>query len=957
MRHFGYREDSVLLELAQNADDALAQAAEIAGRAQPPAARRLVVRVHDHDGMPTVDVIHHGRPINDTGGASFPAGRDRQWDQDLYFMMLLNLSGKPGEEPGQTIASSTTGRFGLGFKAVHLVSQAPSVVSGFLAFSIAGGLLPEEKAIPDDPDLKPAAEEHRATRVRLPLRGDVKKDDLLAKLFSRFIHARTLFPVFARQIREVVVDGGPSPGVSVFDALPVDGAPGWSVAAQPTEMTGHGQYRIVRFRPADAGAEAGTAALVFGVRAGLAVPFPRDFPFLWNVTPTSEDWGFGYAVNGPFKLDPGRTHVSQDDEATLRVVDGLGEALGRGLVELHDALVGKTGASGCGLPAGADATRFLASLWTVLVSGLDSPGGLRRQLLKRLHGRGRGLSVWMAARAVVPCGLPEPFPKTLPPLASEMRIEVAVGGLDDPDLCCAFAEIEDVVDVVKSHRVVSGEVAQRLRPLWQPAIRELRPADILAEVADRWDQALTPERLHALRPFASDALWKTLAAGGRDAPWHSQLVARSADGTPAPLRNLLIRGDQQVPDAADEPLRAAFAPDGRVLDPAYIARAEDLAVFQRLRGRHQVDAATMAAWYDHLPAHRHPAALRYLLYGELRQKVLERLVPTETRPSWLDDYDAVSRMLGDLGEEEWCCKALLAALFPERFQEKSEPAPQPSRPESEKRNFFRSLQEWWDEAGERGAVIGSYEAEAWPEWLRREGIADGLRADSRDHWLGLLVLGACQSLGRADDDQHRSFLDAAHGEGWWEVFKTPEATAPWMEMLRTWQDDSVANLKYSRWMSLVPAIYQLSRYLETYRRLLSTAGQRPAELYRVTYLLAPRVDEALSGAGQQFDAPPAPLHMGLHWILRELVRLGILDGDHVLPDCWVPSEQVLRFLHSLGLDAHDGAASNSDKAHAVSAFLATKLGTPNPHLHRAFDIPLRRIVADAGLRRRLGLEG
>ncbi len=960
IRRFGYREDSVLLELAQNADDALAQAAEIAGCAPPSAACRLVVRVHEHLGVPTIDVIHHGRPINDTGGPDFPAGRDRQWDQDLYFMMLLNLSGKPGEEPGQAVASSTTGRFGLGFKAVHLVSSAPSVVSGFLAFSIAGGLLPQEQPMPADLDLAPA-EGHRATRVRLPLRRDVEVDELLRKLFRRFAYARTLLPVFARQLREVVVDGGPSPGKSVFDAEAVDGAPGWSVAAGPTEMVGHGQYRIVRFRPADGG----TAALAFGLRGGVAAPFPQDLPFLWNVTPTSEGWGCGYAVNGPFKLDPGRTHVSLDDAATLRVVDGLGVALGRSLIELHDALVREPGARGCRLPTGADAQAFLTSLWTVLVSGLDGRDDKnRRDLLRCLHGPGRGLSVWMSARAVVPCGLPAPFPAALPPVAPGMRIDVAVGGLDDPDLCRAFAEIEDVVTVVKSHRVVSGEVAQRLRPLLNETIRALRPADILAEVATRWGQVLTPARLHALRPLASDALWETLAGGGRDASWHSQLVAQSADGRRAPLRDLLIPRDLEVleveADAADESLRAAFAPDWQVLDPEYIARAEDRAAFQRLRVRHQINAATMAEWCADLPARRRPAALRYLLCGKLQQEVLRLLLPAEARPSWLKRHDDVRRILGDLrelGVEEWRSNALLAALFPERFQPQPEPASLPGLPEAARQRFFTLLLEWWNQENVRGAAIQAYEAEAWPEWLRLEGIANRLREGSRDHWLGLLVLGACQSLGRAQDGHHRTFLDAAHDEGWWEVFLAPESAAPWMEVLRTWQDRSVADLRYSRWMSLFPAIYQLSRYLETYRRLLSTAGRRPAEFYRVTCLLAPRVDEALLGAGQHFDAPPAPLNMGLHWILRELVRLGVLDGDHVLPDCWVPSEQVLRFLRPLGMATPDRAASNSEKAHAVFAFLAAELGTRTPHLHRAFDIPLRHVDTDPVLRRQLGLEG
>src|SRR5262249_17754169 len=184
IQRFGYREDSVLLELAQNADDAFAQAAEISRGLPPVDARRLLVRVHEAGEVPTVDIIHYGRPINETGGAAFPEGRDRQWDQDLYFMMLLNLSGKPGEVPGQATASSTIGRFGLGFKSVHLVSTSPSVVSGFLAFSIAGGLLPEEYSVPSDPDLVPV-EGHRATRVRLPLRGDVAASDLIARLFRR----------------------------------------------------------------------------------------------------------------------------------------------------------------------------------------------------------------------------------------------------------------------------------------------------------------------------------------------------------------------------------------------------------------------------------------------------------------------------------------------------------------------------------------------------------------------------------------------------------------------------------------------------------------------------------------------------------------------------------------------------------------------------------------------------
>jgi hypothetical protein len=955
IRRFGYRDDSVLLELAQNADDALSQAVEIAGSPLPLTARGLWVRVHILDGVTTIDVRHHGRPINDTGGAAFPAGREYQWDQDLYFMMLLNLSGKPGEVPGQATAASTTGRFGLGFKSVHLVSASPSVVSGFIAFSIAGGLLPIEQPVPDDQDLLPI-KGHRATRVRLPLRKDAKELDLIASVFRRFMYTRTLLPVFSRQLREVVVDGGPFAGISVFDPQPIDGAAGWSVAAETVELPKQGHWRILRFRPADTGANAatGTASLAVGLKDGKPASFPIDLPFLWNVTPTSEDWGCGYAVNGPFKLDPGRTHVSLDDDATCRVVDLLGEALGKGLIDLHDSLLGMPIGTIRWLPEKSTVHSFLASLWKVLTSGIDSLDELRRGILLRLHGPGRGLSVWMTSRSVVPSDLPAPFAERLPPLKPGMQIRVARGGFEDPNLCRAFAEIGDVASLAVKQSVVSTKVAECLRPLLPIHLPPLDPSSLLAEVAELWDHALTPERLHALRPLACDSIWKSLS---NDLTWHSKLVARAADGSSGQLRELLLPRDIGLSDVdadvEDELRRAAFAPDSRTIDAAYITRAEDLTMFLRLRIRHQIDARTIAAWYANLPQDRRPAALIYLLRGKLQHEVLQWLVPSEHRPDWLEDYDEVRQLLENLDKDHWRTHALLAALFPGRFKEVA--GPNPVVPGTTKRLFFDGLEQWWDDPNVRRAVIDSYEGKAWPDWLRRDGLEKGLQTESHDHWLCLLVLGACHSLGRAEAGHHRSFLESAYQEGWWDVFKVPDDVAAWMNVLRTWQDRAVADLKYSRWMSLFPAIYQLSRYLEKYRRLLKSASLRPEELYRVTCLLAPRIDEALSGAGQHFDAPPAPLNMGLHWVLRELVRLRIIDGNHVFPDCWVPSDRVLRFLYPLGLNPLDGSATNSEKARAISDFLALELKM-TPHLHRAFDIPLRHIDSSAELRRRFGLE-
>ena len=136
---------------------------------------------------------------------------------------------------------------------------------------------------------------------------------------------------------------------------------------------------------------------------------------------------------------------------------------------------------------------------------------------------------------------------------------------------------------------------------------------------------------------------------------------------------------------------------------------------------------------------------------------------------------------------------------------------------------------------------------------------------------------------------------------------------------------------------------------------MRTADRRE-HLYDLTRLLAPRSDSSLTGTGQNLDAPPAPLNMGLHWILRELVRLKVLaSAEHLLPHCWVPSEQVFRFLGRFGLERPDSSASNSDKARMVFDFLARKLNTNTPHLH--YDIPLRHVDATESLQRQFGSEG
>ena len=83
-----------------------------------------------------LQIAHWGRPINHPG-PNAETGRRLGYDRDLLNMLVMSFSGKRPEE-------GVTGKFGLGFKCVHLLSDSVGVASGFVSLRTVGGVLPEQ---------------------------------------------------------------------------------------------------------------------------------------------------------------------------------------------------------------------------------------------------------------------------------------------------------------------------------------------------------------------------------------------------------------------------------------------------------------------------------------------------------------------------------------------------------------------------------------------------------------------------------------------------------------------------------------------------------------------------------------------------------------------------------------------------------------------------------------------
>lgn len=417
-----YQPDSVPFELLQNADDALLEWEALGGELEG----RTVCEV-DLQG-PVFTFRHRGRPINrDTLQGQDSAGSG--YDGDLEKMLTLMASDK---------GAGVTGKFGLGFKSVYLLGDRPTVVSDRVAFTVVGGVYPEQ---PDGFEVSQLREQHGLTPsdtlIHLPVNDGRQAQAVLA----RFEHLAPLTLAFAQRVDELRVQGRTyrrhvqelTEGIEHLKVTRPHGEP----------------LRFVCLR-------AGTLTLVLPLNRIFA-PLEKNFPRLWCLAPVREPSLFAVAVNADFMLDPGRARVASDR---------IGPQMAEWSRSLHDRLKELMAL----LPAlaqeeGVDAHALHASLWPLLATEHAS-GDLIGRLL---WGEGGAARCWVEDGSVVPSGLPAAYDQCVRLQGVKALPEGMTGML-------GFAPF------AKAHppgTLISAAQAERLRALGLSQVPLLTPSEVL----------------------------------------------------------------------------------------------------------------------------------------------------------------------------------------------------------------------------------------------------------------------------------------------------------------------------------------------------------------------------------------------------------------------------------------------------------------------------------------------
>lgn len=983
-RHYQYNPTSVPFELFQNADDASAERYEKLVCDTPANVMCY------HIGTKSVAVQHYGRCINQVPAEASADPASHPWSDDLWKMIVLGLSNKQlGKDSSHEV--EVTGEFGLGFKSVFLCSRQPRILSGQLVCEISGGLFPKslDRRVFDKYLNGLAPEVRRATTIiELPLddeengdfdgNGGQESEPEAHHFMERFVGIAHVLVVFARHIRriELLEERAKAPCSTFWQDEPVPGVShcftgvlvpfpdlGWSKSG-PRDgcLRAELPKKALVLRTST---HCGALLLVHDGRKFQ--PLPDDVPTLWVTAPTGERLKVGFALNARFSLDPGRAQLGRESPENDQIALELGRELGQRFVALfeHQQRVGwGKFCEDLGLDARADQYEFWDSLWELLGPSLaklvDDTSDAGRILRAVFWGPDGAASRLYRECAALPARLKGARFRNVLTAMPDVRLSVSGILAEDDGYClmCVYDWPAFVNRVSGGHVISERLVAAPLRPLMSNPESRVPQAcgltELLSwEVSDLHVSVKDADRFGKL--FVDDAIKKCERHEEKrliDVLRQFGFKNRSGDFE---LSGKLLVGHQPhgapLDARKDERMRAAFAPKNRVLSGEYTAAG--VAFFELCRERLDARAEQLAEWVlNASDDDARSAARNYLAEGELGRAV-QRTIKDRggIEGTWLEDiaesqeFKAMSaeqrgQLVGLLSEDlgHLVVDALLESpvvLIPQTHRDPGQ--------------VLGNIYNWWQTEGHRRTA--NYERRTYPNGGLHYLIGERDERFRKD-WSVLFLIGLTHTMGRTVAQQHRDFLRKCDHEGYLDMIADSEREpSNWMKWIDDFLDRQIDDSRFLQWMKQFVGIYQVSRHLDIYIGAFESVNQIDRQ-FELTQIVNPRSSVLYQGGG--FDAPPLSrvLGMGQCFVLRELVRNGIIKNNKAHQHCYVPVKRVRDLLMYLGCDGLTQATRKWELSREIHRFLCDHIGLEKARFNLAFDIPLQIIAEDEDLQAR-----
>jgi len=946
-----YELDSIPFEILQNADDAageLLRHADISDEGLPYVSKFVI-----HSGDNKISFHYGGRPINSSCGLTGAAAN--RYKRDLVKMLLLNGSDKntSGED------SEVTGKFGLGFKSVFLLTDVPRVASGKLTFEILGGIWPKEV----DPEVFKDAEDvfgEFAQKTSIVLSANTSRID---ESMSRFLSLAPWLPVFTRNIKTIAIS-------SDEHSAPRQ----WL----PEPVVDCGNLRVGNISTADGEklhielAE-DNVQWVFQIDNGKITDLPDDVPWLWVTAPTREK-SFGFALNAPFALDPGRTNLSKQHDD----VAATNQTLFKKAAELIRSEFGHLAESQEALETigAADRYMFWESLWrslSLLPQSIGDPVGI--DYLGDAVWPKSGLSGYaglIQEHAVVPNGLLHDLKvlTTTHSLGYQIR-----GWLGRADGCRLLADAiaESFTPFDDPVACCNKRIADVLHRRLGIKLKAFGLIDLLGETVG--------EGIHVHSDRASlagEALWPETEDSDQASfdGILDPIEASELESNKDTLRFLSEEGSWEQPSnlilsckhtsSGDEIMRATFAPPNRVLAESYgHAGARILLSF---RERLRADSEEMAQWIEAQGADGvTKGALIYLANGSLRDDVASLLglqwLSTARESPAFQELDANVAEAIELAFDVAAVRNKRNVLQGGPSWDEPEPPPGPDF--ATEYLSPSALQDCWDEDealrhftvnGPLGSLIAGDPSNI------QELLSAPETLGGKATWYRLLCLGCTLGLPlgiRPLNQAQRLWLEELTEEFWQVTIPSSEQESEEpafndrldeyfeQKIHKLFRDENATGENAAFWRRVFYDFRKMHYFVfknhlpETIMEFASYEEADGSAL--IGFLRSGKIPEGLQDPttprfrgviGQSMKAP-------LLFVMRELRLLNIL-GERFNPACFYMNSPARRIAHKLGwIDLDSVASGDFSTLVFQSERVHERMQDELPDLACYFDLPLQ----------------
>jgi len=952
---YGYDANSIPFELFQNADDALTELLGMTNNVLDDRKRTFVFEI----SLQGLRIMHWGRPINVFNSPNAGANNDfsdRGFDRDLLKMLSFNISDK---------SENVTGKFGLGFKSVYLICNEPKVISGDMSFSIESGLLPvalprTNQAEQDYQLIKgykqslteivPNVDGLGGTLIDLPFDQSLNTNP--QEIAHEFKTSLGLLLAFSRSLKKCkFADRSQDRVVDInWNATKLFNSNRIAVGQiKLNNEQGWQTHNTLCFQLDDA-----AIAIVFPQNLSDKRSPLRELPTFWVTAPTKEKLDLRFAINGKFDITTGRTSLDRNSSNNLAIAQSIGGSLADALIQLFDST--QTTLAPLIEALRIDNNVSTYEFWKFILEVLavdwlkkdldESAKDILATIFGNSEARNNGIGKLITERHALPNGLSGDYQC----LVSVPEVEYVLQGfISKPDYESCFQQIRlwlGFRSKCPPNRVVSDSnwtIARKLlrNLILNTSFRTIKFHKILSwEIGEKSDNPISHEQAANIGQLLTNDLLKKLQVSEPTEYDDIRNVLRTLrfcnqvnDYTINPS-SLLIKDAEDM----EERLFAAFAPDSSLLNEGYTGNGKSFFLICRER-RETISIEEMTEWAkraDNIAKRK--AVLEYLGNGERKQQFTDNLRLRSLAGTWLEGNQLVQEIFDANNEQQKRAERIQSL---QTIDEMIYP-PDPQELTINTDELLQRISEWWQD--NYSQEIDEYNQRLYPmsfDDFSNNLIQEEDRDRNRSAWMMLFFLGFTHKMGRTTHEAHRNFIRFCLDNGWWDIFSRPDPQnlyREWMNVLDQYIDPQVDRTKWNYWMERFPSIYRTARYLDQYIQIFKTIDQHTS--INLALITAPAINPAFQGS--TLNAPPLNLGIGVNFVIRELVRLGVIQPtEQVIQHCFVPRYNVRRLLTYLGcpgLDRPDPTYSR-----LIASFLAEKIKelplNISPTFENAFDIP------------------